>query len=123
MGDGESCGTDQDDVEHETSKDPEQGRSIGRGALLLLGLPTALPGVDQKQDAEQSESGRRHHRNDGRSDLGVEGRYRDRHRLPKHDDRQHEHAGADDRFADSRPRPQGRVFLGAAGHVRQARAL
>src|SRR5215471_9844871 len=62
--DSESRRTDQDDVEHQTGKDPEQGRSIGRGALLLLGLPASLPGVDEKEDAQQSESGRRHQRND-----------------------------------------------------------
>src|SRR5262249_56333866 len=61
--DGESRRADQEDVEHETGKDPKQGRSIGRGALLLLGLPASLPGVDEKEDAEQSERSRRRQRN------------------------------------------------------------
>src|SRR5499433_2653282 len=74
--DGESRRADQDDVEHEPGKDPEQRRSIRRDALLLLGLPAALPGVDEKKDAEHSQRSRGHHRNDGRPDLGVDRRYR-----------------------------------------------
>src|SRR5262249_28682509 len=85
--DAESRRTDQADVEPQPGSDPEERRSVRRDGFLLFGLPAALPGIDEKENAEQSQSSRRHQRNDGRPDLGVEGRYRDRHRLPEHDGR------------------------------------
>src|SRR6266481_3053617 len=71
--DGESRRADQDDVEHQPGSDPEERCSVRRDDFLLLGLPAALPGIDEKEDAEQSQSSSRHQRNDGRPDLGVEG--------------------------------------------------
>src|SRR5215472_11062818 len=63
--DGEPRRTDQDDVEHQPNSDPEERRSVRRDGFLLLGLPAALPGIDEKEDAEQSQSSRRHQRNNG----------------------------------------------------------
>src|SRR6516164_7927369 len=74
--DGEPRRADQEDVEHEPGSDPEQRCSVRLDGFLLLGLPTALPGIAKKEDAEQSQSSRRHHWNDGGPDLGVDRRYR-----------------------------------------------
>src|SRR6266511_3240022 len=114
--DGKPDRADQDDVEHEPGSDPEQGRSIGRDGLLLLGLPAASPSIDEQEETEHSQGNGRHHRDDGGPDFGVDRRYRDRHGLPEHDDRQHEHAGADDRFAKGWPRARSGLFWRAAGH-------
>src|ERR1700730_8492213 len=49
--DGEPRRADQDDVEHQPGSDPKERCPVWRDALLLLGLPAALPGVDQEENA------------------------------------------------------------------------
>src|SRR5215510_4906987 len=122
--DGEAGGADEQDVEHEAGRDPQQRNAVGGDVLLFLGAPAALERLDHQQDAEDRQAGGGDHRHDSRADLGVDRRDRNAQRLPEDDGGEHQHAGGDDDLAQRGApprRPAGSPE--APGHVTRARAL